>query len=171
MKAINDALLKGLSAQELVYAVNILYNVNPSDKSLLSVANKYQHTYLPTIGGFKVARDIARGEAAPITYRSSVFRDGRKGDEGGIAVIRSTDSNLNSALTLKATSHGLSHGHFDKLTMAYYDRSQVQRSLYPRKPIVCQTDNRAQYIGRGRNIPLCRRYKSLFPLSFGHHLP
>lgn len=39
----------------------------------------------------------------------------------GVAVIRSTDSNLNSALTLKATSHGLSHGHFDKLTMAYYD--------------------------------------------------
>lgn len=76
---INDALLKGLSAQELVYAVDILYNVNPSDKSLLSVANKYQHTYLPTSGGFKVARDIARGEAAPIIYRSSVFRDGRKG--------------------------------------------------------------------------------------------
>ena len=58
---INDALLKGLSAQELVYAVDILYNMNPSDKSLLSVADKYQHTYLPIIGGFKVARDIARG--------------------------------------------------------------------------------------------------------------
>ena len=118
---INDALLKGLSAQELVYAVDILYNMNPSDKSLLSVADKYQHTYLPIIGGFKVARDIARGEAAPIVYRSSLFRDGRKGDEGGIGVIRSTASGLNSALTLKATSHGLSHGHFDKLTMAYYD--------------------------------------------------
>ena len=101
---INDALLKGLSAQELVYAADILYNVHPSDKSLLSVANEYQHTYLPTIGGFRVARDIARGEAAPIVYRSSVFRDGRKGDEGGIAVIRSTDPKLNSALTLKATS-------------------------------------------------------------------
>jgi len=118
---INDALLKGLSAQELVYAADILYNVHPSDKSLLSVANEYQHTYLPTIGGFRVARDIARGEAAPIVYRSSVFRDGRKGDEGGIAVIRSTDPKLNSALTLKATSHGLSHGHYDKITMAYYD--------------------------------------------------
>ena len=33
---INDALLKGLSAQELVYAADILYNVHPSDKSLLS---------------------------------------------------------------------------------------------------------------------------------------
>lgn len=36
-------------------------------------------------------------------------------------MIRSTDPKLNSALTLKATSHGLSHGHYDKLTMAYYD--------------------------------------------------
>lgn len=117
----NDALQKGLSAQELVYAVNILYSANPSDKSLLTVANDYQHTFLPTIAGFRVARDIARGEATPIVYRSSVFRDGRKGDEGGVAVIRSTDPSLNSALTLKATSHGLSHGHFDKLTLAYYD--------------------------------------------------
>lgn len=118
---INDALLKGLSAQELVYATDILYNVNPSDKSLLSVANKYQHAYLPTISGFRVAHDIANGEAVPIVYHSGVFRDGHKGDEGGIAVIRSTGPKLNSALTLKATSHGLSHGHYDKLTMAYYD--------------------------------------------------
>lgn len=117
----NDALLKGLSAQELVYAVNIMYNVNPSDKSLLTVSNTYQHTCLPTIGGFRVARDIARGEAEPIVYQSKVFGDGRKGDEGAVGVIRSTDPKLNSALTLKATSHGLSHGHYDKLTIAYYD--------------------------------------------------
>lgn len=118
---INDALTKGLSAQELVYAVDILYAAHPSDKELLSVAQQYQHTFLPTIGGYRVARDIARGEATPIVYRSAVFHDGRNGDEGGMAVIRSTDPKLNSALTLKATSHGLSHGHFDKLTMAYYD--------------------------------------------------
>lgn len=117
----NDALQKGLSAQELVFAVNIMYNVNPSDKSLLTVSNNYQHTCLPTIGGFRIARDIARGEAEPIVYRSAVYRDGRKGDEGGVGVIRSTDPKLNSALTLKATSHGLSHGHYDKLTIAYYD--------------------------------------------------
>ena len=117
----NDALEKGLSAQELIYAVDILYGVNPSDKSLLSVAKQYQNTYLPTIGGFRVARDIARGEMKPVVYRSNLFRDGRKGNEGGIAVIRSTNPQLNSVLTLKATSHGLSHGHYDKLTMAYYD--------------------------------------------------
>lgn len=118
---INDALQKGLSAQELVYAVDILYNADPSDKSLLSVAKQYQQNYLPTIGGFQVAHDIQCEEATPIIYRSNVFHDGRKGKQGGIAVIRSRDPKLNSALTLKATSHGLSHGHFDKLTIAYYD--------------------------------------------------
>lgn len=117
----NDALLKGYDAQELVYAVNIAYNADPSNKTLLDVAARYQDWVLPTDAGFVVARDIARGEARPLTFHSALFRDGRNGDEGGVAVIRSTDPALNSALTLKATSHGLSHGHYDKLTIAYYD--------------------------------------------------
>lgn len=117
----NDALLKGYDAQELVYAVNIAYNADPSNKTLLDVAARYQDWVLPTDAGFAVARDIARGEAQPLTFHSALFRDGRNGDEGGIAVIRSTDPALNSALTLKATAHGLSHGHYDKLTIAYYD--------------------------------------------------
>lgn len=117
----NDALLKGYDAQELVYAVNIAYNADPSNKTLLDVAARYQDWVLPTDAGFAVARDIARGEAQPLTFHSALFRDGRNGDEGGVAVIRSTDPALNSALTLKATAHGLSHGHYDKLTIAYYD--------------------------------------------------
>ena len=117
----NDALLKGYDAQELVYAVNIAYNADPSNKRLLDVAARYQDWVLPTDAGFAVARDIARGEAKPLTFHSALYRDGRNGDEGGIAVIRSTDPALNSALTLKATAHGLSHGHYDKLTVAYYD--------------------------------------------------
>jgi hypothetical protein len=68
-----------------------------------------------------LARDIANGEALPIDYQSHVFLDGRDGDQGAVGVIRSRDKHLNSALTLKATSHGMEHGHFDKLTMAYYD--------------------------------------------------
>lgn len=117
----NDSLEKGYDAQELIYAVNIAYNADPTNKMLLDVAARWQDWVLPTDAGFAVARDIARGEARPLVLRSSLFRDGRDGDEGGMAVIRSTDPALNSALTLKATSHGLSHGHYDKLTMAYYD--------------------------------------------------
>lgn len=117
----NDALEKGLSAQEMVYAVNILYHAFPQQKSLLTVAEKYQQGMLPIIGGYEVARDIARGEAQPIDHRSMVLLDGKDGDQGAVGIIRSTDKSLNTALTLKATSHGMEHGHFDKLTIAYYD--------------------------------------------------
>ena len=117
----NDALEKGYDAQELVYAVNIAYNADPSNKQLLDVAARYQGWVLPSDAGYAVARDIARGEAQPLRFRSALYRDGRNGDEGGVAVMRSTDPALNSAVTLKATAHGLSHGHYDKLTLAYYD--------------------------------------------------
>ncbi len=120
----NDALEKGYDAQELVYAVNIAYNVDPSNKELLDVAARYQAWVLPTDAGYVVARDIARGEAQPLRFASALYRDGRNGDEGGVAVIRSTDPALNSAVTLKATAHGLSHGHYDKLTLAYYDNGR-----------------------------------------------
>ena len=117
----NDALQKGLSAQELTYAVNIIYQAFPDQKQLLTVSKQYQRQLLPTMGGYMIARDIVKGEAAPIIYKSKVFTDGRQGDEGAVGVIRSTRSDLNSALTLKATLHGMEHGHFDKLTLAYYD--------------------------------------------------
>lgn len=117
----NDALEKGYDAQELVYAVNIAYNADPSDKMLLDAAARWQDWVLPSDAGYRVARDIARGEARPLRFVSRLYRDGRDGTQGGVAVIRSTDPALNSAVTLKATSHGLSHGHYDKLTLAYYD--------------------------------------------------
>ncbi len=117
----NDALLKGYDAQELIYAVDIAYKADPSNKQLLDIAERYQGKFLPTDAGYAVARDIARGEARPLQFRSALYRDGRDGTEGGVAAIRSTDPALNSLVTLKATSHGLSHGHYDKLTMAYYD--------------------------------------------------
>ena len=117
----NDALLKGYDAQELIYAVDIAYNADPSNKQLLDIAARYQDRFLPTDAGYAVARDIARGEAEPLRFASKLYRDGRDGDQGGVAAIRSTDPELNSLVTLKATSHGLSHGHYDKLTLAYYD--------------------------------------------------
>lgn len=117
----NDALLKGYDAQELIYAVDIAYAADPSNKQLLDIAARYQQKFLPTDAGYAVARDIARGQAEPLTFESALYRDGRNGDEGGVAVIRSTDPALNSLITLKATAHGLSHGHYDKLTLAYYD--------------------------------------------------
>lgn len=120
----NDAMEKGYDAQEVIYAVNTAYNVDPSNKMLLDVAQKYQDWVLPTDAGFRVAKDIAKGESRPMILKSTVLRDGRDGDEGAFVLLRSTDIDLNSAITLKATSHGLSHGHFDKLTLGYYDNKK-----------------------------------------------
>lgn len=115
----NDALEKGYSAQELISAVDIAYNNNRSDKSLLSVADGYQHKVLVSDAGFAVAKDLAAGEAEPLDLHSMWLRDGGDGTEGAFCIMR--PSRGNSALTFKATSHGLSHGHFDKLNFAYYD--------------------------------------------------
>ncbi len=117
----NDALEKTYNAQELIYAVDIAYNADRSDKALLSVAELYQDKVLVSDAGYAVAKAIQDGEAEPMEYRSRFFRDGGDGTQGGFAIMRSARPDLNSALTFKATSHGLSHGHYDKLTFAYYD--------------------------------------------------
>ncbi len=117
----NDALQKGLSAQELVYAVDILYNQFPQEKQWLTVVEQYQHYVLPIMGGFRVACDISEGEAKPLSLGSVLLSDGADGDKGGVAIIRPSDATLNTVVTLKATSQGMGHGHFDKLTLGYYD--------------------------------------------------
>ena len=117
----NDALEKGYSAQELISAVDIAYHANPSDKSLLSVAEKYQKKVLVSDAGFDVAQALSKGEAKPLDLHSGYYRDGENSDMGAFVILRPYKKTLNSAVTFKATSHGLAHGHFDRLTYAYYD--------------------------------------------------
>ena len=115
----NDALVKGFDAQELIYAVDIAYNAG-HNPSLLSVARDYQKKVLVSDAGYAVAKDIADGKAQPLNYKSLLLRDGKDGKNGALALMRSSKDS-NSLVSFKATSHGLSHGHYDKLTIAYYD--------------------------------------------------
>lgn len=117
----NDAMEKGYSAQEILYALDIVYSADPSAKELLSIARDYQKKVIVADAGYNVARDIAKGEARPMTFHSCLLHDGKDGRDGALAIMRSSRPELESAVTLKATSHGLSHGHYDKLTIAYYD--------------------------------------------------
>lgn len=71
-----------------------------------------------TDAGAAAARAIARGEARPFDYRSTVIRSGPDGRDGGLGIIRSAANN--TCLTLKATTHGGGHGHFDRLSMIYF---------------------------------------------------
>jgi hypothetical protein len=117
----NDAIEKGYGAQELIYAVDIAYLANPSNKQLLWVANRFQHEVVVSDAGFAVAKAIAAGEEEQLQLRSCHLRDGANGNEGAFTIFRSPRADQNSAVTFKATSHGMSHGHFDRLNFCYYD--------------------------------------------------
>lgn len=113
---LNDALYKTIQTQEIVSAVNIAYKNNSSDITLLDIASK-QNSFVVSDAGFYTAKALAAKKPTAFVYKSIVVRDGEDGTQGGVAIIR----NKSSLLTFKATSHGLSHGHYDKLSISYFD--------------------------------------------------
>lgn len=115
---LNDA-QKGMSyrARELVSAVDIAYYIGGRDPQLLSIATEQGEVLLDD-SGFSVAVAIRDGKAKPFERKSINLSDGANGDEGGVAVLRSGDSEL----VFKYAAQGLSHGHYDKLSFSLYDR-------------------------------------------------
>jgi hypothetical protein len=120
----NDALKeKNYTTNELVTAIDIFWNVYGADKNLLTVAKKQNRVMLNN-GGTAIAAALAANKNIPeyFAYRSFESTDGVNGKEGGISVFRTgKDANLTSLL-FKYTSHGLSHGHYDKLGIMLYDK-------------------------------------------------
>jgi hypothetical protein len=117
---LNDALSKTIKTQEIVYAVDLAFKNNPTDKQLLSIAEK-QESFTISDAGLETAKAIHQKKTKPFDFQSLLLRDGPLGDEGGIAVMRQGNVDKQTCLTFKATSHGLSHGHYDKLSVALYD--------------------------------------------------
>ena len=117
---LNDA-QKGMSWQspELVTAVNLAYHLGGEDPQLLSIAEAQGQTLLDA-AGLAVALALNDGKARPFRQRSVHFTDGADGAQGGLAVLRHLDSGL--ALVFKYTAQGLSHGHYDKLSISFYDQ-------------------------------------------------
>lgn len=115
----NDALDKTWHSTELVWAVDIAYN-KTGNKQLLTIAKK-QNTVILNESGYKVATDLEQAE--PFIHKTMVIRDGSKGNEGGIGILRSLNKNNESCVALKYTSQGMGHGHFDKLSFTYYDNN------------------------------------------------
>ncbi|MFI3266314.1 MAG: heparinase II/III family protein [Rikenellaceae bacterium] len=116
----NDAMEKSLDAQEIVNAVDATYKADPSNKELLSIAAD-QRKYVVSDAGLITARAVANGEAREFKYRSQLFRDGSDGTQGGLAILRTKGETDGMTLLFRATSHGLSHGHYDKLGIAIHD--------------------------------------------------
>lgn len=115
----NDALLKTYSTQEIVAAIDIAYAAS-HDPQLLDIARQ-QGWFTQTAAGKETEEALLAGKAVPFVYANRLFRDGAEGKNGGVALMRSGDNTTGMLVTLKATTHGLSHGHYDKMTLALYD--------------------------------------------------
>lgn len=121
---VNDALKeKDYTSNELVTAINIAFDVYGKDDGLLVVAKKQGRVMLHK-GGAAVAAALVNNKtiSAFYPYKTIEFTDGVKGNEGGISLLRNGKGADLSTLIFKYTSHGLSHGHYDKLNINFFDR-------------------------------------------------
>ena len=116
---------KGMSiySRELVSAVNIAYLFGGKDPSLLSIARKQGRVQLDN-AGFAVALGIKNQLEKPFEKKSINLSDGPDGKQGGVAIIRNKKNNDEFALVMKYTSHGSSHGHYDKLSFSFYKNDE-----------------------------------------------
>lgn len=117
---INDAIKdKGIDTIELVHGVTVAYN-KTGEKGLLSVA-KLQNQILLTGDGLEVAQAIDEGLEEVYPFTSKAYGDGIAGDEGALVVLRQNQASDHQTLVFKATSQGLGHGHFDKLSWLFFN--------------------------------------------------
>lgn len=122
--AYNDALKeKDYTSNELVTAIDKAYEVYGQDSGMLFIAKKQGRVMLNK-GGVAIAAALATGKAVPgyFPYRSQLYRDGAHGDEGGVSILRTGNGRDLSSLIFKYSSHGLSHGHYDKLNINFFDK-------------------------------------------------
>jgi len=119
--AINDG-QKGMSIQsyELVTAVNIAYRYGGKDPRLLSVAQQQGRVQLDD-AGYAVASDLRNGLASKYQKGPANYSDGANGDQGGIALLRNGNEDLTALF--KYSAQGLSHGHYDKLSLSLFEQS------------------------------------------------
>ncbi|KJD31453.1 heparinase [Tamlana nanhaiensis] len=117
---LNDA-QKGMSyhTSALVSAVDIAYHFGEQNPELLSIA-KQQNRVSLNDAGLTVAMGIKAGKEQPFIKKSIELSDGSNGKQGAVGVLRSKDLEL----VFKYTAHGLSHGHFDKLSFALFDNGE-----------------------------------------------
>lgn len=120
---INDAIKdKDYTSSELVVAASIAYGVYRPYVTPLFIAEKQKKVMLSGYG-LKLAEDFENNKDKSLffPYKTVEYTDGAKGDQGGISIIRAGNERNPTTLLLKYTSHGLSHGHYDRLNMVLYD--------------------------------------------------
>ncbi|WP_017257560.1 alginate lyase family protein [Pedobacter arcticus] len=121
---INDAIKdKTYESVELVYGLDIAYADIESEADLLDIAQK-QGRVIVSDAGLKVSKAIDEGKIEPFKYKSLWVKDGAKGDEGGLGILRYGPNTDQQLVLMKAASQGMGHGHFDRLNLLFYDNGE-----------------------------------------------
>ncbi|MFH2032308.1 MAG: alginate lyase family protein [Bacteroidota bacterium] len=122
---INDALKeKTWMSPELIFAVNFVYSNYEQDEKLLNIVKLHNEVSI-TKAGLDAALGLNNAESLPpFKWESVEYTDGPNGDEGGIGIFRYGANDDQEAVLFKYGGHGLSHGHFDKLTFLFYDQGR-----------------------------------------------
>ena len=152
--AYNDALKdKTYTSSELVVAIDIAWHVYGPNPAYLPVA-KAQDKVILNVGGLAISNALAKEKVAPYyPYTPIEFTDGGKGNKGGVTVMRMGSNKNLTSLIFKYSSHGMSHGHFDKLNINLYDNGNE----------ILQDYGAARFIGieqkwGGRYLPETKTY-------------
>jgi len=120
----NDALKdKTYQSNEVVNAIDFAWQAYGFDSSYLPVC-KAQNRVVLCKGGADISAALNNLKSKNLyyPYTSAEFTDGADGMKGGVSVLRSGNSDNLSTLIYKYSSHGLSHGHYDKLNIQFYDK-------------------------------------------------
>lgn len=122
---INDAIIeKNWLSPELIFASNFVYAHYEHDRQLLYLINLHNQVSLSG-PGLMAAKDVMKSEPIPVfNWESVEYTDGPDGSWGGVGIIRNGEALDQETLFMKYGSHGLSHGHFDKLTFLFYDNGK-----------------------------------------------
>lgn len=127
----NDAMKeKTFQSPEVVLAVDWAYTRYGRDARLLDIA-KRQGAVALNAAGLAVAQALVATPQPPaFEYRSVGYGDGPHGTAGGLAVLRAKSGDSQSLAGLKYTTFGMEHGHYDKLSVIYYDQGREILSDY-----------------------------------------
>lgn len=122
---INDALKeKTWMSPELIYAVDFVYANYEHDPQLLYLAKLHDEVSLSG-AGLITAEAVTETHPIPQFHWKSVeYSDGPNGKQGGVGILRFGKNEDEETLFMKYGTHGLSHGHFDKLTFLFYDQAR-----------------------------------------------
>jgi len=127
----NDAMKeKTFQSPEVALAVDWAYVRYGRDPRLLDIA-KRQGVVALNAAGLSVAQALVANPRPPaFDYRSVAYGDGPTGRDGGVALLRAPSGGSQALAVLKYSAFGMEHGHYDKLSVIFYDQGREILSDY-----------------------------------------